>query len=340
MTPVTSDRDHEDTARILNLPTPTTLTEPARMSELLAHSGRNFIHNGNFSVRQRGSNFVAGGNNDGAYTADRWYILSDGNDIIDVSIGGVQSRIKLDVETANKKFALVQVLEYQDVHQMLNKSVTLSFVAWLQQSGSSLQNVKCALAYQSVAQDAHAHDLIVSWNGNGVNPSLITNWSYLTTPATLALTTSEQAFSITASVPSGATNIAVMVWSDTTTTTVGHMLNLRDFQLELGTQASAFEVQPYALQLATCQRFYEVLRYSSWSAAAVSHYRAASNYSYAWEFKAEKFRAPTVALVTGAWASGTPTIYPGLTTTDFYGTVAFYASGTSGAVALSASAEP
>jgi hypothetical protein len=345
-TPVNSDQDHGDVARITNLPTPVSDTEAARMIDILQFSGKNLLHNGDFAVLQRGSSFVAGANGDGAYTADRWCLLTDGADIVDVifqtpiGLGIHDGRVvRLDIETANKKFALAQFVENEDVLKIRGKEVTLSFAAW-QATGSNIQHVKCAvLAFDGALGNAFPHDIIVSWNANNTQPTLATNWTYVGTPVTLALTDAPVQYSTTVTVPNGADNLAVILWSDSTASTVGHFLYARNFQLEMGAQASSFELVPYATQLAQCQRFYEVLRYSSWSAAAVSHYRAASNYSFAWAFKATKMRAPTIAVVTGAWAGCTPTIYPGIEHTDFYTTTAFYAPGTSGSVALSASAE-
>ncbi len=75
---------------------------------------RNALINGDFSIAQRGTSFTSSGsgNNDDAYTLDRWYILSDGNDAIDVTQEtsvvptNQLTAIALDVETTNKKFGI------------------------------------------------------------------------------------------------------------------------------------------------------------------------------------------------------------------------------------------
>ena len=97
-------------------------------------AGKNRLINGNMAVAQRGTSFTASNNNDDAYTLDRWYILSDTNDVIDVTratdvpTNGLYS-IGLDVETVNKKFGIAQIIEQQNSIGLIGKTVTLSFKA-------------------------------------------------------------------------------------------------------------------------------------------------------------------------------------------------------------------
>ena len=72
-------------------------------------------------------------NNDAVYTLDRWKLLSDGNDIVDVSqeTSTVPTNklfaLKLDVETEDKKFGIAQVVENNACTGLIGNSVTLSF---------------------------------------------------------------------------------------------------------------------------------------------------------------------------------------------------------------------
>ena len=79
-------------------------------------SNRNHLINGDFQVAQRGTSFVAGANNDDVYTLDRWNLLSDTNDVVDVTQSSTAPTnqlysIGLDVETVNKKFGIAQIIE-------------------------------------------------------------------------------------------------------------------------------------------------------------------------------------------------------------------------------------
>ena len=97
-------------------------------------SNRNHLINGAFAVAQRGTSFTSSSsaNNDDTYVLDRWYILSDGNDVIDVSqetstipTNGKYA-IALDVETANKKFGIAQIIEGKNCVGLIGDTITFS----------------------------------------------------------------------------------------------------------------------------------------------------------------------------------------------------------------------
>ena len=89
-----------------------------------------------------------------------------------------------------------------------------------------------------------------------------------------------------------------------------------------------------------CQRYYEIIRYTAANAAILSGLLTGTYHNAQWNFAVAKRTSPTVALATGSWNTNTPTIYPqemwcGFRSANGY----FYAGGTSGDVALTASAE-
>ena len=99
---------------------------------------KNFILNGDGRIAQRTTTFTAAStpaNNDDTPLLDRWFLLSDGNDVVDMSQDtsvrpdGAYSSIKLLVATANKKFGIFQPLEARDAASLRGKNVTLSFQA-------------------------------------------------------------------------------------------------------------------------------------------------------------------------------------------------------------------
>ena len=100
-------------------------------------SHRNYLINGAFAIGQRGTSFTStdSANNDDTYVLDRWYILSDGNDIIDVSQETTtiptngKYAIALDVETANKKFGIAQIIEGKNCVGLIGDTITFSFKA-------------------------------------------------------------------------------------------------------------------------------------------------------------------------------------------------------------------
>jgi len=239
------------------------LASPA--NELLMNQGlffRNRLINGNFGVAQRGTSFVAGANNDDTYNLDRWYVLSDGNDVVDITQetsvvpNTAATAIALDVETTNLKFGIAQIIENKNCLGLVGNSVTLSFDAKVS-AVTDLDNIKCAIVAWSGTADTVTSDIVSAWNVEGTNPTLIANATYENTPANLGVTTSWQKFSVTANIDTANTkNVIVFIWSDVTTTTAGDFLYVTNVQLETGNVATAFDLRPFAIETQLCQRYY------------------------------------------------------------------------------------
>jgi hypothetical protein len=229
---------------------------------------KNYLVNGGFAIAQRGTSFTSGANNDDAYTLDRWYILSDTNDVIDVTQDTStvptdgQFAIALDVETVNKKFGIATIIENKDVIGLVGNTVTFSFKAKVSAT-TKLDNVKAAIVSWSGTADTVTSDIISAWGAEGTNPTLIANATYENSPANLNLTTSYATYSISAAVDTASTkNLILFVWSDVTDTTAGDFLYISQAKLELGSVSSAFVYAggTFEGELAACQRYY--IRYT------------------------------------------------------------------------------
>jgi len=234
-------------------------------------SFRNEVINGDFAVAQRGTSFTStsSANNDDTYTLDRWYILSDGNDSIDVTQEtstvptNQLTAIALDVETINKKFGIAQIIEQKNCVGLIGNTVTLSFKAKVS-SVTKLDNVKCAIVAWSGTADTVTSDIISAWGVEGTNPTLIANATYENTPANLSVTTSYATYSVSAAVDTASTkNIIVFIWSDVTDTTLGDFLFITDVQLEKGSAASDFEFLPIDVDLQRCQRYFQSIAFQA-----------------------------------------------------------------------------
>ena len=262
-------------------------------------SNRNHLINGAFAVAQRGTSFTSSdsANNDDTYVLDRWYILSDGNDVIDVSQETTtiptngKYAIALDVETANKKFGIAQIIEGKNCVGLIGDTITFSFKAKVSDT-SKLDNVKAAIVSWSGTEDSVTSDIISAWGDEGTNPTLITNATYENTPANLSLTTSYATYSVSANIDtSGAKNIIVFIWSDVTDTTAGHFLYVTDCQLERGNVSTPFEHRSYGEELARCQRYFESCR-GSFRCTPYSNYLGAHG-----AFKVTKRASPSCVFV-------------------------------------------
>lgn len=220
---------------------------------------RNLLINGDFRISQRGTSFVAGANNDDTYNLDRWTLLSDGNDIVDITQStlhpsGLGNSIALDVETASKKFGIVQFIETQNIYGIRGKNVTLSFYA--RTTGSGLKNVKAVILSWTGTADSLTSDVVSTWNSANTTPTWAANWTAENTPSSLVMTATWTRYSVTANIDTaGTNNVAVFIWSDTGGN-IGEFLYIADVQLEVGSSASTFEQRSISAELALCQRYY------------------------------------------------------------------------------------
>lgn len=238
------------------------IVSAADANQYFSRGSRNMLINGDFRVAQRGTSFTStsGANNDDTYNLDRWTLLSDGNDIVDVTqsttapTDGLYS-IGLDVETVNKKFGILQIVEQRNIVGAIGQVVTLSFQARI--SGTSISNVKAVVLAWSGTADTVTSDVVSAWGADGVTPTWATNWTAENTPSNLAVTSSWATYRIQATIDTANTrNLAVFIWCDDTTTTLGDFLYVTNVQLEIGAVASPFERRIYGEELDLCYRYF------------------------------------------------------------------------------------
>jgi hypothetical protein len=267
---------------------------------------KNRLINGDFDIAQRGTSFTStsSANNDDTYTLDRWYILSDGNDAVDVTQTttvptGAQNSIGLDVETINKKFGIAQIIEASNCFDVIGGNVTLSFQAKVS-SVTKLDNIKCAVVAWSGTADTVTSDIISAWGAEGTNPTLIANATYENTPANLSVTTSFASYSVTANVDTASTkNIIVFIWSDVTDTTLGDFLYITNVQLESGSTATSFDYRPYGTELALCQRYYWQAIKGDSQELTVGWYYSTTQISLVMNMPVPMRTGPSISQVTG-----------------------------------------
>jgi hypothetical protein len=295
---------------------------------------KNRLINGDFDIAQRGTSFTStsSANNDDTYVLDRFYILSDGNDIVDVTQTttvptGAKYSIGLDVETVNKKFGIAQIIENANCYDAIGGNVTISFQAKVSAT-ANLDNIKCAIVAWSGTADTVTSDIISAWGAEGTNPTLIANATYENTPANLGVTTSFATYSVTANVDTASTsNIILFIWSDVTTTALGEFLYITNVQLEKGSTATSFDYRPYGTELALTQRYCQVVEQNNFG-IILSSANSGTTWTW-WPLKTTMRASPSLTLQnSGAWVGTTPTIYAQPNIVGFTGgTTNFYLGG-------------
>ena len=222
----------------------------------------NLIINGDFSVAQRGTSFTSETwrkNNDDSYLLDRWLLLSDGNDIVDVTqISSAFSRsryaLQAEVETANKKFGFCQIIEANTCIPLRGQKISVS-VAAKTVSAKLIENIRVAVLEWTGTADAVTSDVVSAWNAEGTNPTWATNWTALNVPTNLALTTSEQTFKVeNLTVGASCNNLAVFIWVDDTDCAVDDILQLGEVQVVRGSVVPEFVAENSIL---ACGRRYQ-----------------------------------------------------------------------------------
>lgn len=234
-------------------------------------SNRNRLINGDFTIAQRGTSFTSStlpANNDAAYHLDRWYILSDGNNVVDISRStdaptGQLYSCALDVTTINKKFGIAQVIEQKNCVDLIGNNVSLSFKAKVS-STTNLTNIKAAILSWSGTADtlSTSRDVVSAWNTGGTTPEFgVTNVTLENTPANLSVTTSWATYKVenVAIDTANTKNIIVFIWSDVLVTAGTDILYITDVQLEAGTVATSFERMLYQDSLNQCQFYLQLL---------------------------------------------------------------------------------
>lgn len=240
--------------------------DAATARETLLIPRKNKLINGDFFIAQRGTTITAAtvfNNNDDSYTLDMVNLLSDGNDIVDVSRildvdGDSTHAMKAVVQTNNKKFAFVRYLEASDSIRMRGKRVSLSFRAKTT-AAKVINNIRAAVITWEGAIDTLTSDVISVWGAQGVNPTLSTDWTFKNTATDFALSTSYQKFTIPNILLDAPTinNLAVIIWVDDTDAAGGDELILKEIQLEENTVVTEFEVLPLETKVALARRFFQ-----------------------------------------------------------------------------------
>ena len=187
---------------------------------------------------------------DSNFTADRWIAISDTNTLIATP----ESPTGMLIESVDDtKFGLLQIVP----NLYLNAFLDGKFSASIRLSSDNNASAKLAILSWNGFSDTSTNDAISSWNSEGTNPTLASNWHYegvsdsitlTTTPSTLKLEDIEIA-------TSDVTNIAVFVWFEDAT--YGEKITIDEAQLLANSAALAFAPNTYQDDLDECQKFYQ-----------------------------------------------------------------------------------
>lgn len=246
-----------------------------KLTTIALESQPNALINGDFRVVQRGSSFnstTTPANNDNTYLLDRWVLLSNGNNVVNVNQANIvpdgafaSMRSRVTGAGAGLKFGHLTVLEARDTARLLKDGdlsrVSLSFKAQTD-TGFQLNNLRAAVVTWEGTADVITRDIVATWEASGVDPTLVSQWSYQNTPSDLALVldvfTEFKIENIIVIAPTaGIQNIGVVIWLDDTDSVDGDTVIIADVKLEPGASTTAFTPRPIAEELEYCRRYWQ-----------------------------------------------------------------------------------
>lgn len=217
----------------------------------------NYIFNGQMAVCQRhadGGTFSAASvtpNSDGNYLLDGFALLSDGNNIVEVTQStttppdGAKFSMRSIVQTINKKWGFIHFLDNERTIQLRKDGATsrasLQFKARTT-TGAAVGNLRAAILAWTSTVDQPTKDVVSAWNAAGADPGFVANYTVENVPANLVLVvdtwTTFQIENIL--LDAAANNIAIFIWVDDDNSAANDDLFITDIQLNPGATAEAF----------------------------------------------------------------------------------------------------
>ena len=275
------------------------ITQDKLSTDIPLSGMRNVLINGDFRVWQRGTPTIGY-----AYSSDRWlaYQAAAVNTISrqSTSLNGFPycARVQRNRDATNTGATyLVQAVESINGYQFQGKTATLSFYA---RAGANFSSSGSALTVNIETSTGTDQSYIAAWAGG------------VSIPSSKTLTTSWQLFTVTGVVPATANQVAVaFVYTPTGTAGAADYFEITGVQLEVGSQATPFEQRPIGVELALCQRYYQIGRLAAagYGIIATVDSGAYGNFSFPTRMRA----TPTITELTKA-LGGSPAGYGSGTT--------------------------
>jgi hypothetical protein len=294
----------------------------------------NLLINGSMRVADRGTSFTAASaivNNDDTYLMNNWILLSDGNDIVDVTqqtaggVNGEDDYIRLDIETSAKKFGIFQPIENKDILNVIDatQKVSLSFECQVS-NATRLSDIRAVVVAWDSTSDTITSDIISAWGAEGSNPTLVANWTAENVAADLSVTTSWVKYTIEdiAIDTASTTNIGVFIYQNNvaTASATGDFLEITNVLLQEGSTASDYPYISMQAEKTRAERCLEVLNKDATTNGMyiIGQSIATNSTEMFIQYKTEKRVAPSVSMSAAAdfdvlGATGTPIAVSSLT---------------------------
>lgn len=209
---------------------------------------KNRLINGSMDIWQRGTSFTGSGTI--TYYADRWCGIQFAGSTSTItratSIGlpGFQYALRAQRPAASSNLNSINVsqsVESQNCLDIAGNQVTFSFYARAGSNFSAASNILLSQITTGTGTDQNVYGTYTGAVTTNQNNTISTSWAR---------------FSQTITVPSNATEIAVVLnYTPTGTAGVNDFYEITGCQLELGSNATSFDVLSIGTELMLCQRY-------------------------------------------------------------------------------------
>jgi len=228
----------------------------------------NWLDNSDMQVWQLGTTFnnstpFTNANGDAEWTADRWRLLTNGVDVVDVAKSavndvpvGAKSGLVVTQQIADTKWGLVQVLDQAKSEALADQACSLSMRI---KAPNDLKQFKLLVAEWTGTADAPTADPVSAWNGAQVRPTLVANWAYVS-GAELDITVAGsdwETFELeNFTMGSSPNNLAVILVTNAASFGVSAAVHVSGVKLELGAVSTPYESKSFATEWAEARRFF------------------------------------------------------------------------------------
>ncbi len=225
------------------------------------NSASNLLINGGFTFFQRQTAGTATAFASGAYCADRWYLLTQANNVSSqqvVGSGAYRYYGKfLQANASAQRFAIVQVLPTEDSIPLRGQSVTFNVQLPALPSGS---NMRMAICEWTGTADAPVKAVINSWTSTTYTAGNFFSGTTTTVDAVSPSITSAGTATLTATVSDSCNNLYAIIWTESACAQNAYFtITAADLYLcsAAGAVTRAWAPRPYAQELAMCGLYYE-----------------------------------------------------------------------------------
>jgi hypothetical protein len=276
----------------------------SRLAAERAHLGarKNLLLNGGFSVWQRGTSITSSttpANSDDTYIIDRWLLLSEGNNRANFAKAAASDTIGSGycckaTQVSGAQFALVQPMYNVDSIPLRGRKVSLS--ARMKCGSGDAVSFKLALFSWTGTADAITSDLISAW-ASTLTP--VANWELISETDANVLTSDWTTYTLeNVTIPAGCNNLAVVLYA-TANIVASDETYVKDVQLEVGSDATDFEVRLEDFETTLCGAHYQEGNYR----LRITSSDCGSNAVLGFATFVQKMSSPTITL------GASPTFY-------------------------------